>query len=435
MALSENNLPVTGMTCANCAANIERSLKKLPGVKKANVNFASETADVVFDDAQTTLDDIFGQVKKAGYGVVTQPVQLELTGMTCANCAATIDRILNTKVPGIVHAEVNFAAERATVEFIPSVASVDDIVSAVTKAGYGAIVSGESAEAEDAADAARKAEVRSQTLQFGVGLFFTIPLFLLSMGRDMGFMGSWASGPFMNWLFLILATPVQFYTGWEYYVGGFKSLRNKSANMDVLVAMGSSTAYFYSLAVLLIPGIGDHVYFETAAVIITLIKLGKLLETKAKRKTGGAITKLLALRPKTASVIVNNEEQQIPISRVEKGDLVMVRPGEQVPVGGEIVDGRSSVDESMFSGEPLPVDKQPGDAVIGGTINREGAFTFKATRVGRETALARIIKLVSDAQGSKAPIQRLADRVAAIFVPAVLGLAFTTFFLWWGADR
>jgi Cu+-exporting ATPase len=259
-----------------------------------------------------------------------------------------------------------------------------------------------------------------------------MPLFLLSMGRDMRFIGSWANHPAMNWIFLLMATPVQFYTGWDYYVGAFKSLRNKSANMDVLVAMGSSTAFFYSLAVLLASNLGNHVYFETSAVIITLIKLGKILETKAKRKTGGAISKLIALRPKTASVIIEGDEKEIPITNVAKGDIIIIRPGGQIPVDGIVIEGRSSVDEAMFSGEPLPVDKIAGDPVTGGTINQEGVITFKATRVGSETALARIVKLVSDAQGSKAPIQAVADRVAAVFVPVVLLVALITFSVWWG---
>jgi Cu+-exporting ATPase len=229
-----------------------------------------------------------------------------------------------------------------------------------------------------------------------------------------------------------MATPVQFYTGWDYYIGGIKSLKNKSANMDVLVAMGSSVAYFYSLAVLLFPFIGEHIYFETSAVIITLIKLGKMLEARTKGKTGGAIRKLIGLQPKTATVLENGIENDIPLTRVKKGDIVIVRPGERIPVDGIILEGESAVDESMLSGEPLPVDKHANDTVVGGTINGEGLLKFKATRVGKETALAQIIKLVQEAQGSKAPIQALADRVAAIFVPSVIAIAFITFALWWG---
>ncbi len=432
MAFREIKLSVTGMTCANCAANIERGVRKLAGIKDVSVNFASETVEVSFEDATTSLKDIFTQIKKTGYGVVTQIRELALTGMSCANCAATIDRILNNKVLGIIRADVNFASERAVIEYVPTLTSPDHITSVLEKAGFGAIAPDNSETPEDASDAFRDAEIRNQTRQFFVGLLCTIPLFFLSMGRDMGFFGVWADHPAMNWIFLLMATPVQFYSGWDYYVGAFKSLKNKSANMDVLVSMGASAAYFYSLAVLLFPVLGDHVYFETSAVIITLIKMGKILETKAKRKTGGAIARLIALRPKTASVIVGGLEKEIPITRVVKGDIIIVRPGGQIPVDGIIVQGQSSVDEAMFSGEPLPVDKQAGDPVTGGTINREGVITFKATRVGHETALARIVKLVSDAQGSKAPIQALADRAAAVFVPAVLLIAVITFSVWWG---
>ena len=432
MMVQKIKLPVTGMTCANCAANIERGLRKLDGIKDVNVNFGSEAVKVAFEGAKVALGDIVSQIQKSGYGIITQTNELTLTGMTCTNCAATIDRILNNKVAGIIKADVNFTAERAAIEYIPSITDLDHIISILNKAGYGAIAPDTSETQEAASDIVRDAEIRHQTFQFIAGLVFTIPLFLLSMGRDMGFIGSWAYHPAMNWIFLLLATPVQFYTGWDYYVGAIKSLRNKSANMDVLVAMGSSTAYFYSLAVLLAPNLGNHVYFETSAVIITLIKLGKILETKAKRKTGGAISKLIALRPKTASVIIEGDEKEIPISHVVKGDVIIVRPGGQIPVDGIVIEGRSSVDEAMFSGEPLPVDKKTGDTVVGGTINIEGAITFKATRVGHETALARIIKMVSDAQGSKAPIQALADRVAAVFVPLVLLIALITFFVWWG---
>jgi Cu+-exporting ATPase len=251
------------------------------------------------------------------------------------------------------------------------------------------------------------------------------------MGRDFGFFGPWAHAPWVNWLFLLLATPVQFYTGWDYYSGGFKSLRNRSANMDVLVAMGSSVAYIYSLALLLFPALGHHVYFETSAVIITLIKLGKMLEARTKGRTGGAIRKLMKLRPKTAFIEVDGQEKEIPVSQVSVGDRIIVRPGEAFPVDGAVLDGESSVDESMLTGEPIPVDKQAGDSVAAGTINGEGRLRFEARKVGKDTALARIIRLVQDAQGSKAPVQALADRVAAVFVPSVIGIALFTFILWW----
>lgn len=426
------NIPITGMTCANCAMNIERNVAKLNGVDGVNVNFASEHASVQFDPKQTSLQDILSKIQSIGFSVPRADIDFPVTGMTCANCAANIERALNKKVPGVTGVSVNLATERAFVEYIPVVTTLDDIYAAVTKAGYGVIPTEDAGE-EDAEQTARNAEIQNQTRKFLVGVMFTLPLFILSMARDFHLTGAWSHAVWVNWLFLALATPVQFYTGWDYYVGGVKSLKNKSANMDVLVAMGSSVAYVYSLALLLFSSLGNHVYFETSAVIITLIKLGKLLESRTKGKTGGAIRKLMGLRPKTATIIEDGVEKEVPLTRVKKGDLVVVRPGEQIPVDGTIRAGASAVDESMLSGEPLPVDKKIGDTVIGGTINGQGMLQFTATRVGKETALAQIIKLVQDAQGSKAPIQALADKVAAIFVPAIIAIAFLVFFLWWWA--
>jgi len=425
------NLPITGMTCANCAATIERVVKKMDGVAGASVNFAAESAAVSFDPHQVQLQDVVAKIHKSGFGVTTTRIEMPVTGMTCANCAATIERTLNKKVSGVVNAAVNFASERVLVEYIPGDLDVEDIVGAIEKAGFGAIPPEEGSDGEDVEQQARDAEIKDQTHKFAVGVLFALPLFVLSMGRDFGLIGQWSHAPWVNWLFWALATPVQFYTGWDYYQGGFKSLKSKSANMDVLVAMGSSVAYFYSLAIMFLPALGGHVYFETSAVIITLIKLGKMLEARTKGRTGGAIRKLIGLRPKVATILVGEVEKEIPLTRVKVGDTVMVRPGERIPVDGLLLDGHSAVDESMLSGEPLPVDKQPGDTVIGGTINGEGLLRFSATRVGKETALAQIIRLVQEAQGSKAPIQALADKVAAIFVPAIIAIALVVFFLWW----
>ncbi len=425
-------LPVGGMTCANCAMNIERGIKKLAGVYSTNINFAGDQAVVTFDPKQLHVKDIVDQIKSSGYSVATVKMELPVTGMTCANCAVNIERALNRKVAGIVKASVNFATERVSVEYVPSVSGIDDISAAIEKAGYGAILPDETMDGQDAEQAARLAEIKDQTRKFVTGVVFALPLFTMSMMRDFNLLGLWSHGSWVNWFFLILATPVQFYTGWDYYVGGFKSLKNKSANMDVLVAMGSSIAYFYSISVLIFPSFGEHVYFETSAVIITLIKLGKMLEARTKGKTGGAIRKLIGLQPKTATVLESGRETNIPLTRVRVGDIVIVRPGERIPVDGIMLEGESSVDESMLSGEPLPVDKHENDSVVGGTINGEGLIKFKATHVGKETALARIIKLVQEAQGSKAPIQAIADRIAAVFVPAVIGIALITFGLWWG---
>jgi Cu+-exporting ATPase len=424
-------LPITGMTCANCALNIERGVKKLEGVEGANVNFAAEQAAIAFDPKRLHIRDVVEKIEKSGYSVATSKLELPLTGMTCANCAMNIERVLNKKVPGVVNATVNFASERATVEYVDAVSNLDDIISAIEKAGYGAIPPAADLGEEDAEQRARDAEIKDQTRKFVVGVVFALPLFILSMGRDFGFLGGWSHAAWVNWFFWILATPVQFYTGKDYYLGGFKSLANKSANMDVLVAMGSSMAYFYSLAVLFFPTLGDHVYFETSAVIITLIKLGKMIESRTKGKTGGAIRKLIGLRPKTATILEDGVEKEIPLTQVKVDNVLVVRPGERMPVDGIVIEGQSSVDESMLTGEPLPVDKHGGDTVVGGSINGEGLLRFKATRVGRETVLAQIIRLVQEAQGSKAPIQALADRVAAVFVPAVMAIALIVFILWW----
>jgi P-type Cu+ transporter len=359
--------------------------------------------------------------------------EFPVTGMTCANCAMNIERTLTRKVPGVVKASVNFASERVFVEYDPLAASIDDMAAAIEKAGFKAIIAQDGSEdAEDLEQTARDAEIQDQTRKFIVGICFALPLFIWSMARDFGLIGHWSHAPWVNWAFFLLASPVQFYTGWDYYVGGIKSIRNRSANMDVLVALGSSVAYFYSLALLFFPVLGDHVYFETSAVIITLIKLGKMLESRTKGKTGGAIRKLIGLRPSTATVLTSSSEVQVPIDRVRTGDTLLVRPGERIPVDGIVIEGESTVDESMLSGEPMPVDKIPGSSVAGGTINGHGLLKFRATRVGKATALAQIIRLVQEAQGSKAPIQALADRIAAVFVPAIIAIAIFTFFLWWG---
>jgi P-type Cu+ transporter len=363
-------------------------------------------------------------------------VELAVTGMTCANCAATVQRTLQKKVPGVVSASVNYATERAVVEHAPGAVERTDLVRAVERAGYGVVESAPDQDPDDAEARARAAEIAHQSRAFWVGVAFSLPLFVLSMARDFGLVGAWAQDPRVNLLMLALATPVQFYVGWDYYVGGWKALRNGSANMDVLVALGSSAAYFYSVpvTVALLGGshaLGHHVYFETAAVIITLIKLGKLLEARAKGRTGAAIRKLLDLRPRTARLIRDGDEFDVPLESVRPGDLLRVRPGEAVPTDAEIVDGYSAVDESMLTGESLPVEKGPGDPVAGATVNRSGVLKVRATRVGSDTALARIVRLVREAQGSRAPIQALADRVAGVFVPVVLAIALGTFLVWW----
>ena len=331
-------LPITGMTCANCSMNIARGLMKVPGVYDANVNFAAEQATVVFDTKMTSSVDLVSKVEELGFTVPTSRINLSISGMTCANCSMNIERTLNKKLPGVIDATVNFAAERATVSYLPSMLSSWELVKAIETIGFGALIDDDE-KPEDHEAESRKREIADQTRKFKVGVLFTLPLFILSMARDFGFTGSWSHQPWVNWLFLLLATPVQFYTGWNFYVSGLKSLRNKSANMDVLVVMGSSVAYGYSIAVLLIPELGGHVYFETSAVIITLIKMGKLLEAGTKGKTGNAIRKLIGLRPKTATVLIDGKEVETPIERVNVGDIVTIRPGERIPVDGQVTGG------------------------------------------------------------------------------------------------
>ncbi len=429
MTVKQVTLPVMGMTCANCSLTIERNLRRLEGVQEATVNLATEKASVLYDPALVREADFLALIRNIGYDVATAKAELPIIGMTCANCALTVERALK-RLDGVVGANVNLASERASVEYLPGVVSLAAIQQAIRDVGYEVLIPGQGEAAEDIERAARQAEIRDQTRKFWVGVAFSLPLFLLSMARDFGLLGHWAHEPWVSWLFLALATPVQFYVGLDYYAGGFKSLRAGSANMDVLVAMGSSAAYFYSIAVLLFPSIGDHVYFETSALIITLIKLGKMLEARAKGRTSEAIKKLMGLRPKTAHLLRNGSEVEVPIEAVMLGDVVVVRPGERLPVDGVVIEGHSAVDEAMITGESLPVDKGPGSEVIGGTINKQGLLKIEATRVGAQTALAQIIRLVEEAQGSKAPIQRLADRVSAVFVPAVIAVALVTFLAW-----
>lgn len=360
--------------------------------------------------------------------------ELPITGMTCANCVATVERTLG-RVDGVSAASVNFATERATVAFDPERTSVDALARAVEDAGYG-VVRAQAGELDDAEAIEREREIALQAKKFWVGVAFAAPLFILSMARDFGLIGSWAHAPWVNFLMLGLATPVQFYVGSDFYVGGWKALRNGSPNMDVLVALGSSVAYVYSVVIagalaVGVDALGSHVYFETAAVIITLIKLGKLLEVRAKGETGAAIRELMDLRPAVATVIRDGAEVDIPVDEVVVDDILIVRPGDRIAVDGIVVDGHSTVDESMLTGESVPVEKTPGDPVIGATINRTGSFRMQAKRVGAETTLAQVVRMVRDAQGSKAPIQQLADRVAAVFVPAVLVVALLTLLVWW----
>jgi P-type Cu+ transporter len=421
-------LPVTGMTCANCVATLERNLKKESGVKIALVNLSSERATVEFDPAIIGLESLIARVRRAGYDVATGEADLIVQRLSDDNDARRLEKAF-VKEEGVLEANVSFANNRARIRYIPTVVSQAELRRLVFREGFEAVEVG--GDVEDAERKARQAEIAQQRQLLIVGLVFTVPLFLIAMSHDLGFLPmQLAHAPWLEWLMFALATPVQFYVGWQYYVGAYKALRNGSANMDVLIAMGTSAAYFYSLPVMLglIPG---HVYFETAAVIITLIKLGKFLEARAKGQTSEAIKKLMGLRAKSARIIRDGQEMDVSIDDVRVGDVVIVRPGEKIPVDGTVMEGRSAVDESMLTGESLPIEKRPGDAVIGATLNKMGMLKFEATKVGKETALAQIIRLVEEAQGSKAPIQKLADKVSSIFVPVVVAIAALTFVVWY----
>ena len=419
-------LPITGMTCANCVSTVERNLKKEKGVLIANVNLSSERATVEYNPDLSQLDGLIARVTKAGYGVATGEADLLVNRIGDDNDARRLERALK-KIEGVLDVNINLSTERVRAQYIPTVVSQADLRKAIKSAGFEAVET--SADTEDAEQVAREHEIDQQRRLLITGLLFTIPLFIIAMIRDLA-MPSWAEQGWVTWLMWALATPVQFYVGWQYYIGAYKALRNKSANMDVLISMGSSVAYIFSVVVALgfIPG---HVYFETSAVIITLIKLGKFLEARAKGRTSEAIKKLMSLRAKSAHVMRDGTEIEISTDEVKIGDLVLVKPGEKVPVDGVVVEGHSSVDESMLTGESMPVEKKAGDAVIGATLNKLGFIKFEATKVGKETALAQIIHLVEEAQGSKAPIQKLADKVSEIFVPAVIGIALITFLLWY----
>ncbi len=373
----------------------------------------------------------------------TREVEFPVIGMHCAGCVSSVEKAL-ARDEGVVEASVNLATETARVRFDPSRTDRESLAEAVEEAGYKVVLpalSDEGIEASERAEQLRRDEAAIERRRFLVGLVFTVPLFILSMGADFGlFAGSRlepvVESPWFGWLLMALALPVQFYTGAGFYVGAWRSLRNRSANMDLLVALGSSAAFFFSVAVLLVPGLGDHVYFETAAVIITLVKLGKFLETRAKARTSDAIRQLMDLTPKMATLLVGEdvddaEEQLVPVERIRPGDRVLIRPGEALPVDGSVLSGVSSIDESLLTGESIPVGKEPGSSVYGGTVNGDGLLTVEVTGVGRDSALGRIVRLVQRAQGSKPPIQNLADRVSAVFVPAMVLIALVTFLAWW----
>jgi Cu+-exporting ATPase len=419
-------LHITGMTCSTCARTIGKGLAETHGVKRADVNFASEEASVDYDPGKVDLAKIKATIQQLGYGVATKKSIFPVSGMTCASCVARVDSALSA-VPGVISVSVNLASEKATVEYTEDM-RVSDLQKAARDAGYE--LGPEAETLEDVATASQR-ELRTVRNRFIVA----IVLGLLIM--TLGFIPAVMMQPYMPYVLWALATLVQFWAGLRFYRGMWGALRHRTADMNTLIAVGTSAAYFYSVVAVLFPGlftaagVEPHLYFDTSALIIALILLGRYLETRARGQTSEAIKRLIGLNPKTAVVIRDDEEKEISVEEVQLGDIIIVRPGERIPVDGVIRQGYSSVDESMITGESIPVDKKVGDEVIGATINKTGSFQFEATRVGKDTTLARIIRLVDEAQGSKAPIQRLADVIASYFVPAVIGIAVVTFVIWY----
>ncbi len=432
-------LGVSGMTCAACVGRVERGLKKVEGVSAASVNLATERAIVSYDPEKTNPTALLEKVKDVGYEPITQTLELGVTGMTCAACVSRVERALK-RVDGVLEASVNLATERASVRLLPAQASGAHLKRAIREAGYGVLEAQAGETHEDAERAAREREVSSLRRSVVFSAVFAVPLVLIAMlpmlwmpamelqMRLIPNMVVW------NWIMLSLAVPVQFGPGLRFYKHGWKALRSGSPDMNSLVMIGTSAAFFYSLAVTLFPvtfpSSARHVYFEASGVVITLILLGKYFEAIAKGRTSQAMKKLIGLQARTARVLKNDTELEIAIDEVLPGDLIAVRPGEKIPVDGTVASGSSFVDESMITGEPIPVAKLEGARVVGGTLNQNGALTFRADAVGSDTVLAQIIKLVETAQGSKPAIQGLADRVVAVFTPIVLGIAAITAIVW-----
>jgi P-type Cu+ transporter len=426
--LARITISVTGMACASCALRVERALSKKAGVMEAGVNFAAEKTSVVYDPTTTNPDDLIGAIRDAGYAADVREATFGVSGLTCASCVGRVERAL-TKVPGVLEANVNLANERATVEYLAGEVETRKLEKAIEGAGYGVIGEEESSSVEDS----HERDYRKLRTDFLLAAALTVVILVGSLPHIFEFMLPIPTG-WLNLGLLLLATPVQLWAGWRFYRGAWAALKHGQANMNTLVVMGTSAAYLYSVVATLAPQVfaagRADVYFDTSALIITLILLGRLLEARAKGRTNEAIKKLAGLQAKTARVMRDGEEVDVPVENVEIGDFVVVRPGEKIAVDGLVLSGESAVDESMITGESIPVTKREGDEVIGATINTSGAFRFEATKVGEDTALHQIMRMVEEAQGSKAPIQRLADRISAVFVPAVIGVAAVTFLVW-----
>jgi Cu+-exporting ATPase len=417
------SIHITGMTCTTCARTIKKGLSQTPGVEQADVNFASEKASIKYDPTKVDLDKIKNAVSQLGYGVATRKSIFPVGGMTCASCVARVEEALSS-VPGVISASVNLASEKATVEYLEGTA-VADMSRAVKDAGYE--LGPEAQALEDVTTAAQR-EIRILRNRFIVAAVLAASIMVLGWGP--AFVGK-------SYLLWALATPVQFWAGLRFYRGAWGALKHKTSDMNTLIAVGTSVAYFYSMTAVIAPSLftsgilESNLYFDTSAAIIALILLGRFLEARARGQTSEAIKKLIGMQPKTALVIREGEQREIPVEEVQVGDVILVRPGERVPVDGIVHQGYSSIDESMITGESIPVEKKVGDEVIGATINKTGSLEIEASKVGKDTTLAHIVRMVEEAQGSKAPIQRLADVIASYFVPAVIGAALVTFVIWY----
>ncbi|MBS3819752.1 HAD-IC family P-type ATPase, partial [bacterium] len=426
------DLPIVGMSCAGCASTIQRSLAALRGVDKASVNFASSKASILYRPRLAKPEDFINSIRQSGYDVETSSIEIPIQGIQCASCVQNIEKSL-LQMRGITEAAVNLATGKAKVEYIPTEISLKEIKKTIEQTGYKVLEIPSEKEVEDTEKIVREKEYRELKRKFFIGLVLAAVVFLGSSTHWFPWIPDLLSNFFVLWL---LATPVQFWIGWQFYKGTWASFKHRNADMNTLIAVGTSAAYLYSMAATVFPslftgaGIQPKVYFDTSSIIIVLILFGRLLEARAKGQASEAIKELMGLQPKTARVVRDGKEQDIPVEEVWVGDEVVVRPGERIPVDGLITKGSSSVDESMITGESIPVRKKVNDEVIGATVNKTGSFQFKATKVGKDTALAQIIKLVQQAQGAKAPIQRLADLIAGYFVPIVISIAIATFVIW-----
>jgi Cu+-exporting ATPase len=430
------DLPVTGMSCAACSSRVQRTIDGLKGVESAAVNLAAEKATIYYDPAQATVDDFIEQIKDLGFGVSISRIDLPVKGMTCAACVKRVQDAL-AAVDGVLSASVNIATEKATLEYVSAQAGIRDFRKVVRDAGYDIVEVEQGEDIVEKEKQEREAAYNQLKTKLIIGAILTVPIFILMLWDRIGLSSLVEIPVQINYMLqFLIQTPVQFWVGRQFYSGAIAAARHKTTNMNTLIAVGTSAAYIYSVTATFFPSVFEikgytaHVYFDTAATIVVLILLGRLFAARAKGKTSEAIKKLMGLQEKTARIIVNGEEKDVPIEEVEIGDIIVVRPGEKIPVDGTVKEGYSSVDESMISGESIPVEKNAGDRVVGATINKSGSFKFEATNIGRDTMLSQIINMVQEAQGSKPPIARLADKIASVFVPVVMGIASVTFLIW-----